>query len=60
MTEKECLICLEQFSRVPDLRCGHFICPHCYCKLKANRPDKKSNKCGCPYCFKNMIRKLRL
>lgn len=59
MTEKECLVCFETYNKIPDLRCGHFICSICYCKLKSNRPNKKSNKCNCPFCFKNMIRKAR-
>lgn len=57
---KECQICSNTFLRIPDLRCGHFICNSCYCKAKENRPDKKSNKCSCPFCDRPMVRKARL
>lgn len=57
---RTCQECNQTFSRIPLLTCGHFICPECYCKLKANRPNQYSNKCGCPCCGKNMFRKCRI
>lgn len=45
----ECIVCLEEFH-IPLLKCGHFVCPCCYCGLK----NRKMN--GCPYCKKRMIR----
>lgn len=51
MKSKECLICSDSFNGVPNLKCGHFICPECYVKLK------QEGKCNCPYCFKKLIRK---
>lgn len=52
-----CQECKLEISGIPLLTCGHFVCNKCYCKLKANRPNPNSNKCGCPICNKNMIRK---
>ena len=50
--EKECLVCYNKFSGVPNLVCGHFICPPCYVKLKT-----LDSKCKCPYCFKPLKRR---
>ncbi len=49
----ECLICYETESSkcVPNMKCGHFICPECYCKLQI------ANTNTCRYCFKKLIRK---
>jgi hypothetical protein len=58
--ERTCQECNNTFSHIPLLTCGHFVCAECYCKLKANRPNKNNNKCGCPYCGKNMVRKCRI
>lgn len=52
-----CLKCDETFFTNATMRCGHFFCSNCYKDLKNNRPIKTSNKCGCPICGKNMIRK---
>jgi hypothetical protein len=60
ISKKTCLECSELFTDIPLLICGHFICNECYCKLKSNRPNKNSNKCGCPICGKNMIRKCKI
>ena len=57
ISPKTCVRCNEQFNgAIPVLMCSHFIWPFCYCNLKANRPDQKSNKCGCPECGRNMVR----
>ncbi len=53
---KICEVCNSLFEYIPSLRCGHFICNKCYCHLKLNR-DRSSNKCGCPICGENMVRK---
>lgn len=55
-----CQVCEVDIRDIPVLTCGHFICSKCYCKLKANRPDQYSNKCGCPTCNKNMVRRYRI
>lgn len=57
---RTCQECEQTFAQIPLLTCGHFVCSQCYCKLKANRPNPKSNRCGCPTCGKNMIRKSRI
>jgi hypothetical protein len=57
---KTCEICNLTFEYIPNLRCGHFVCNKCYCKLKSNRANQCSNKCGCPTCGENMIRKCRI
>lgn len=49
---KECLICAELSSNVPNMTCKHFICPECYVKLKT-----LNSKCNCPYCFKTLKRR---
>lgn len=51
MKSKECLICYNEFTEIPNLKCGHFLCSDCYNKLKE---DRKNN---CPFCFKKLIRK---
>lgn len=53
--KKECLVCANQVDEVPNLRCGHFICPPCYVKLKNLSPSQK--ECHCPYCFKKLVRR---
>lgn len=60
IAERECLKCEQKFAGIPLLRCGHFICPKCYCYLKTNRDNQHSNKCGCVACGKNMVRKCRI
>ena len=55
-----CQICDESFEKIPLLRCGHFLCSECYVKIKNDRPVKKSNKCPCPFCSKNMVRRLTI
>ena len=30
----ECIVCLEEFEKIPLLKCSHFVCPTCYCSLK--------------------------
>lgn len=54
---KTCIRCDKTFTTNATLRCGHFVCSKCYCALKENRPIRTSNKCGCPSCGRNMIRK---
>ena len=49
----ECYICLNVFTRIPYLKCGHFICAECYCKCK----DRKINNCS--ICDKKMSRDYR-
>lgn len=59
--ERTCLRCDETFTQIPLLRCGHFYCHECYSKLKAVRPNPvNNNKCPCPICGENMIRKCRI
>ena len=52
MKVKSCLICCNDYKKIPNLICGHFICPCCYVRLK----DKDSS-CKCPFCFKKLRRK---
>lgn len=59
MTHHTCQVCSQTFDHQIAMRCGHNVCSHCYVSLKANRPNPKSNKCGCPFCGRNMLRKLR-
>ena len=53
MNNKECLICYNMLNNVPNLKCGHFICPDCYVKLK------QCGKTTCPFCFKKLKRKIK-
>ena len=55
MKVKECLLCYETFLRIPNLECGHFICPPCYVKLK-----NLNSKCDCPFCFKKLRRRCKI
>lgn len=55
---RTCEECSQTFSKIPLLTCGHFVCGKCYCRLKANRPNPKSNQCGCPICGQNMMRRM--
>lgn len=52
MNLKICLICRYELYNIPNLICGHFICPDCYCKLK-----NKNSKCKCPFCDKTLRRR---
>ena len=45
-----CFICLGFLERVPLLRCGHFVCPECYCACKGRKIN------NCCVCNKKMIR----
>ena len=49
----ECLICYEKedSKNVSNMKCGHFICPDCYCKLRM------LNTNTCRFCFKKLGRK---
>ena len=46
----DCYICLESCPNVPLLKCGHFVCPPCYCDLKSRRFYH------CSLCRKELIR----
>lgn len=50
LMEKECLVCCNMIGGWPVLKCGHFICPKCYHKLR------HQGITHCPYCFKEMRR----
>ena len=47
---QNCFICLGNIPRVPLLRCGHFVCPECYCECK----DRAIYNCS--VCQKKLIR----
>ena len=47
---QDCFICLESSPKVPLLKCGHFVCPKCYCELKGNKIN------NCCICQKKLIR----
>lgn len=51
-----CLECNNEYSKkdVPNLLCGHFLCPDCYVLKKT--ADKN---CCCSICFKKLKRKMR-
>lgn len=53
LLKRPCKLCKDVVSKqdVPDLICGHFICPSCYCKLK----KENINYCIC--CDKTLERK---
>ena len=47
----ECYICFnEPDQNVPLLKCGHYVCPRCYCALKSNRFYK------CQLCQRKLVR----
>ena len=46
----DCYICLESCPNVPLLKCGHFVCPPCYCDLKSRRFYH------CSLCRKELVR----
>jgi hypothetical protein len=41
-------------GKIPNLCCGHFICPNCYVKFKS-----LNSSCNCPFCIKTLKRRLR-
>ena len=46
-----CYICLEAPDKnIPLLKCGHYICSHCYCQLKSHGFN------SCSVCSKKLIR----
>ena len=46
-----CYICLEAPDQnIPLLKCGHYICSHCYCQLKSHGFN------SCSVCSKKLIR----
>lgn len=47
---QNCFVCLETIYRVPLLRCGHFVCPECYCNCKSYGIH------NCSVCKKKLIR----
>ena len=49
-----CNICdKEADNNVPLLRCGHYICPDCYCTLKLKNINH------CQICFKYLVRGIK-
>lgn len=52
--QRQCELCKINYSGIPLLICGHFICPPCYVKLK-----NIDSKCKCPFCDKKLQRRLR-
>ena len=48
---KECVMCDFQIRNWPNLVCGHFVCPMCYCKLQ-------TQKARCPVCEKVLKRRV--
>lgn len=48
-----CLVCIAiKDKNVPLLKCGHYVCPLCYCNLKSNNV----NNCA---CGEKLIRKYK-
>lgn len=47
----DCYICLDAPDKnVPLLKCGCYICPPCYCRLKSNKIN------DCQVCNKKLVR----
>jgi len=46
----DCHICQKTIDRVPLLRCGHFVCPKCYCDCKTMKIN------NCVVCDRKLIR----
>ena len=47
----DCYMCLDcPDKNVPLLRCGHYVCPPCYCALKDHKYF------DCQVCKKKLIR----
>ena len=47
----DCYICLDcPDPNVPLLKCGHYVCPPCYCSLKNHQFF------DCQLCKKKLIR----
>jgi hypothetical protein len=53
--EKPCELCEEMVNakEVPDLKCGCFICPQCYCKLKSEKIHR------CIWCNEKLQRNIK-
>lgn len=49
---KTCQVCKQTVTQVPQLTCGHFVCPECYVKLRMEKC------CECPICYKSLKRRL--
>ncbi len=54
MKKKVCETCKSEISGVPNLLCGHFICPECYTKEKILQTNAV-----CPFCKAKLIRRCR-
>ena len=51
----DCYVCLSPPDlNVPLLRCQHYVCPPCYCRIKSEHIDK------CLICYKKLIRGRKL
>lgn len=47
----KCYLCLaDEDKNVPLLRCGHYVCPPCYCRIKQDKMY------ACLICDKKLIR----
>ena len=46
-----CYICFDEPDKnISLLKCGHYICSHCYCDLKTHGFN------NCSVCYKRLIR----
>lgn len=47
----KCYLCLaDEDKNVPLLRCGDYVCPPCYCRIKSEKINT------CLMCDKKLIR----
>lgn len=53
--EKPCELCEEMVNAklVPDLKCGCFVCPQCYCRLKMEKINR------CIWCNEKLQRNIK-
>lgn len=51
---KICSLCQNVVTQVPNLVCGHFVCPRCYVGIKM-----ADSKATCPHCPRVLKRRGR-
>lgn len=58
--QRQCIICMENFTNITITSCGHVYCHECLTQaLLAGEKNSESGKANCPVCRKHVNRKAK-
>jgi hypothetical protein len=58
--QRQCIICMENFTNITITACGHVYCHECLTQaLLAGEKNSEGGKANCPVCRKQVSRKAK-